>query len=94
MSLEVIKQRVSLYLYNMRLLEDKKQEVMADFAQLNIQQMILPADDKKAPLKENSTINWSREELMDYFNKVKTSKGHWGSDSTILPRSPETFKPL
>ena len=71
MSLEVIKQRVSLYLYNMRLLEDKKQEVMADFSQLNIQQAILPADDKKAQLKENSSINWGREELMAYFDKRK-----------------------
>lgn len=31
MSLELIKQRVSLYLYNMRLLESQKHEIMADF---------------------------------------------------------------
>lgn len=71
MSLELIKQRVSLYLYNMRLLESQKQEIMADFSQLNIQQAILPADDKKQPLKENSSINWGREELMAYFDKRK-----------------------
>lgn len=95
MSLELIKQRVSLYLYNMRLLESQKQEIMADFSQLNIQQAILPADDKKQPLKENSSINWGREELMAYFDKRKKmmKEKEW-MESTILPSSPETFKPF
>lgn len=94
MSLELIKQRVSLYLYNMRLLESQKHEIMADFSQLNIQQAILPADDKKQPLKENSSINWGREELMAYFDKRKKMKEKEWTESTILPSSPETFKPL
>lgn len=95
MSLELIKQRVSLYLYNMRLLESQKHEIMADFSQLNIQQAILPADDKKQPLKENSSINWGREELMAYFDKRKKmmKEKEW-MESTILPSSPETFKPF
>lgn len=94
MSLKLIKQRVSLYLYNMRLLESQKHEIMADFSQLNIQQAILPADDKKQPLKENSSINWGREELMEYFGRRKKIKGKEWTESTILPSSPETFKPF
>lgn len=74
MSLELIKQRVSLYLYNMRLLESQKHEIMADFSQLNIQQSILPDDDKKQPLKENSSINWKMGKLMGYFEKRKKMK--------------------
>lgn len=47
---------------------------MADFSQLNIQQSILPDDDKKQPLKENSSINWKMGKLMGYFEKRKKMK--------------------
>lgn len=63
---------------------------MPEYSVLNISQSILPSDDKKYPLKENSTINWNRKMLMEYFESVRKMKG--GSrDSQILPSSPETF---
>lgn len=62
---------------------------MPEYSTLNIAQSILPSDDKKYPLKENSTINWNREMLMEYFESVRKMKG--SGDSQILPSSPETF---
>jgi hypothetical protein len=63
---------------------------MPEYSALNISQSILPSDDKKYPLKENSTINWNRKMLMEYFESVRKMKGS-GGDSQILPSSPETF---
>ena len=65
-----------------------KFEIMPEYSALNISQSILPSDDKKYPLKENSTINWNRKMLMEYFESVRKMKG---GDSQILPSSPETF---
>lgn len=62
---------------------------MPEYYALNISQSILPSDDKKYPLKENSTINWNRKMLMEYFESVRKMKG--SGDSQILPSSPETF---
>lgn len=62
---------------------------MPEYSTLNISQSILPSDDKKYPLKENSTINWNRKMLMEYFESVRKMKGSGGSQ--ILPSSPETF---
>ena len=62
---------------------------MPEYSTLNISQSILPSDDKKYPLKENSTINWNRKMLMEYFESVRKMKG--SGDSQILPSSPETF---
>lgn len=62
---------------------------MPEYSTLNISQSILPSDDKKHPLKENSTINWNRKMLMEYFESVRKMKG--SGDSQILPSSPETF---
>lgn len=62
---------------------------MPEYSALNISQLILPSDDKKYPLKENSTINWNRKMLMEYFESVRKMKG--SGDSQILPSSPETF---
>lgn len=62
---------------------------MPEYSALNISQSILPSDDKKYPLKENSTINWNRKMLMEYFESVRKMKG--SGDSQILPSSPETF---
>lgn len=62
---------------------------MPEYSALNISQSILPSDDKKYPLKENSTINWNRKMLMEYFESVRKMKG--SRDSQILPSSPETF---
>ena len=59
---------------------------MPEYSALNISQSILPSDDKKYPLKENSTINWNRKMLMEYFESVRKVK-----DRQILPSSPETF---
>lgn len=68
-------------------------QIMLEYSTLNISQSILPSDDKKYPLKENSTINWNRKMLMEYFESVRKMKGNWGSwGSQILPSSPETFK--
>ena len=63
---------------------------MPEYSALNISQSILPSDDKKYPLKENSTINWNMDMLMRYFESVKKMKGARG-DRQILPSSPETF---
>lgn len=63
---------------------------MSEYSALNISQSILPSDDKKYPLKENSTINWNMDMLMRYFESVKKMKGARG-DGQILPSSPETF---
>lgn len=62
---------------------------MPEYSALNISQSILPSDDKKYPLKENSTINWNRKMLMEYFESVRKMKG--SGDSQILPSSSETF---
>lgn len=62
---------------------------MPEYSALNISQSILPSDDKKYPLKENSTINWNRKMLMEYFESVRKMKG--SGDSQIPPSSPETF---
>lgn len=62
---------------------------MPEYSTLNISQSILPSDDKKYSLKENSTINWNRKMLMEYFESVRKMKG--SGDSQILPSSPETF---
>ena len=48
---------------------------MPEYSALNISQSILPSDDKKYPLKENSTINWNRKMLMEYFESVRKMKG-------------------
>ena len=63
---------------------------MPEYSALNISQSILPSDDKKYPLKENSTINWNRKMLMEYFESVRKMKGA-REDRQILPSSPETF---
>lgn len=62
---------------------------MSDYSATNITQSISPSDDKKYPLKENSTINWDMDMLMRYFEGMKKMKG--SGDSQILPSSPETF---
>lgn len=62
---------------------------MPEYSALNISQSILPSDDKKYPLKENSTINWNRKMLMEYFESVRKVKG--SGEPKILPSSPETF---
>lgn len=62
---------------------------MSDYSALNTTQSILPVDDKKYVLKENSTINWSVEDLMKYFEGLRKKRGEL--DSPILPSSPETF---
>ena len=61
---------------------------MPEYSTLNISQSILPSDDKKYPLKENSTINWNRRMLMEYFEGVRKMKGR---GSQIFPSSPEIF---
>ena len=48
---------------------------MPEYSTLNISQSILPSDDKKYPLKENSTINWNKKMLMEYFESVRKIKG-------------------
>lgn len=63
---------------------------MPEYSTLNISQSILPSDDKKYPLKENSTINWNRKMLMEYFESVRKLKGS-SRGRQILPSSPETF---
>lgn len=63
---------------------------MLEYSATNITQSVLPSDDKKYPLKENSTINWNRDMLMRYFEGVKKMKGS-GTVKSILPSSPETF---
>ena len=63
---------------------------MLEYSATNITQSVLPSDDKKYPLKENSTINWNRDMLMRYFEGVKKMKGA-REDRQILPSSPETF---
>lgn len=73
-----------MYILNLKL------ENMSEYSATNITQSILPSDDKKYPLKENSTINWNRDMLMRYFEDVKKMKGARGG-SQILPSSPETF---
>lgn len=63
---------------------------MSEYSAINITQSVLPSDDKKYPLKENSTINWNMKMLMEYFEGVKKLKGV-RRDRDILPSSPETF---
>lgn len=63
---------------------------MSEYSATNITQSVLPSDDKKYPLKENSTINWNRKMLMEYFEGVKKMKGAREANQ-ILPSSPETF---
>ena len=63
---------------------------MSEYSATNITQSILPSDDKKYPLKENSTINWNMDTLMRYFESVKKLKGARGARE-LLPSSPETF---
>lgn len=69
---------------------DLKLENMSEYSATNITQSVLPSDDKKYPLKENSTINWNRKMLVEYFESVKKMKGARG-DIELLPSSPETF---
>ena len=63
---------------------------MPEYSTLNISQSVLPSDDKKYPLKENSTINWNRKMLMEYFESVRKMKGAREARQ-VLPSSPETF---
>lgn len=63
---------------------------MSEYSATNITQSVLPSDDKKYPLKDNSTINWNMDMLMRYFESVKKMKGARGVKQ-ILPSSPETF---
>ena len=63
---------------------------MSEYSATNITQSVLPSDDKKYPLKENSTINWNMDTLMRYFESVKKMKGAREA-KPILPSSPETF---
>ena len=63
---------------------------MSEYSATNITQSVLPSDDKKYPLKENSTINWNMDILMRYFESVKQMKGAEEKKET-LPSSPETF---
>ena len=63
---------------------------MSEYSATNITQSVLPSDDKKYPLKENSTINWNRDMLMRYFEGVKKMKDA-REDRQILPSSPENF---
>lgn len=63
---------------------------MSEYSATNITQSVLPSDDKKYPLKENSTINWNMDMLMRYFESVKKLKGA-REGRTILPSSPEIF---
>ena len=63
---------------------------MSEYSATNITQSVLPSDDKKYPLKENSTINWNMDMLMRYFESVKKMKGAREGRIT-LPSSPETF---
>ena len=63
---------------------------MSGYSATNITQSVLPSDDKKYLLKENSTINWNMDMLMKYFESVKKMKGARES-KTLLPSSPETF---
>ena len=63
---------------------------MSEYSATNITQSVLPSDDKKYPLKENSSINWNRDILMRYFEGVKKIKGARRAKQ-ILPSSPETF---
>lgn len=64
---------------------------MSEYSATNITQSVLPSDDKKYPLKENSTINWNMDMLMRYFEGVKKMKGARGTVKSFLPSSPETF---
>lgn len=66
---------------------------MSEYSATNITQSVLPSDDKKYPLKENSTINWNRKMLMEYFESVRKLKGS-GEGRQPLPSSPETFSLL
>ena len=63
---------------------------MSGYSATNITQSVLPSDDKKYPLKENSTINWNMDILMRYFESVKKMKGAREARE-VLPSSPETF---
>ena len=63
---------------------------MSEYSATNITQSVLPSDDKKYPLKENSTINWNMNMLMRYFEGVKKIKGARRCKQP-LPSSPETF---
>ena len=63
---------------------------MSEYSTANITQSVLPSDDRKYPLKENSTINWNMDTLMKYFESVKKLKGDLDQKIT-LPSSPETF---
>lgn len=69
---------------------DLKLENMSEYSTTNITQSVLPSDDKKYPLKENSTINWNMKMLMRYFESVKKMKGA-KNPKKPLPSSPETF---
>lgn len=68
---------------------DLKLENMSEYSATNITQSVLPSDDKKYPLKENSTINWNMDMLMRYFESVKKMKG--AKEARNLPSSPEIF---
>lgn len=61
---------------------------MSNYSATNITQSVLPSDDKKYPLKENSTINWNMDMLMRYFESVKKMKG---ATAKPLPSSPDIF---
>ena len=61
---------------------------MSEYSATNITQSVLPSDDRKYPLKENSTINWNMAMLMRYFESVKKLKG---AREPTFPSSPETF---
>ena len=54
-------------------------------------QSILPSDDRKYPLKENSTINWNRDVLMRYFESVRKIKGDNDSKEGIAFINPIYF---
>lgn len=62
---------------------------MSNYSATNITQSVLPSDDKKYPLKENSTINWNMDMLMRYFESVKKMKG--ATAPKPLPSSPDIF---
>lgn len=61
---------------------------MPEYSAINITQLILPSDDRKYPLRENSTLDWDRETLMRYFEGLKKNER---AENPILPSSPETF---
>lgn len=62
---------------------------MSEYSEINIRESIAPGVDRKPIVKENTTIDWSIDDLVKYFEAVRKKKGN--GDSQILPSSPETF---